>query len=104
MSVIRCNECGRIIVYWGGDTVHCWWCDKEYPYSEQQQVMSCLDIQTKLAMMIDAIQTGKRMLKADDIRPHNKLRIEEELRTLQKDIRKVYIDFFKIIANQGINN
>ena len=36
MSVIRCNECGRIIVYWGGDTVHCWWCDKEYPYSEQQ--------------------------------------------------------------------
>ena len=61
--------------------------------------MSCLDIQTKLAMMIDAIQTGKRMLKADDIRPHNKLRIEEELRTLQKDIRKVYIDFFKIIAN-----
>lgn len=61
--------------------------------------MGCLDITTKLAMMIDSIQTAKRQLKRDDIRPAAKCRLEEEIAILRRDVKELYVELFKIISN-----
>ena len=61
--------------------------------------MSCLDLTTKIAMMIDSMQTAKRMLQRDDIRPSVKAALEENLDILRKDVKALYIDLFKIISN-----
>ena len=61
--------------------------------------MSCLDIQTKLAMMMDQIGITKKMLKEDSIRPATKERLEEELNILRRDVKQLYFDLFKIISN-----
>jgi hypothetical protein len=61
--------------------------------------MSCLDIQIKLAMMMDQIGITKKMLKEDSIRPATKERLEEELNILRKDVKQLYFDLFKIISN-----
>jgi hypothetical protein len=61
--------------------------------------MSALDIKTKLAMMIDQLQTSKRMLDRDDIRPDVKQRLEEDIAVLKVDIRELYIELFKLNIN-----
>ena len=61
--------------------------------------MSCLDLTTKIAMMIDSLQTAKKMLNRDDIRPNMRVRLEEEIDILKVDIKDLYTDLFKIISN-----
>ena len=61
--------------------------------------MSCLDIQTKLAMMIDQIGTIKKMLREDSIRPSTRVRLEDELNILRIDVKQLYYDLFKVISN-----
>ena len=61
--------------------------------------MSCLDIQTKLAMMLDQIGITKKMLNSDSIRPATKERLEGELSILRRDVKQLYFDLFKIISN-----
>jgi hypothetical protein len=58
--------------------------------------MTCLDIQSKIALMIDQMLTSKKMLKDDAIRPDLRFRIEEELAILKHDVRELYIDLFKL--------
>lgn len=61
--------------------------------------MTQLDIQTKIAMMIDSMLTAKKMLQDDNIRPALKARLEEDIARMHKDLRELYIDLFKIMSN-----
>jgi hypothetical protein len=61
--------------------------------------MSCLDITTKIAMMIDQILTAKRMLKRDDIRPDVRQWVEEELSIWREDVKELYVELFKIMRD-----
>jgi hypothetical protein len=63
--------------------------------------MTCLDIKDKIAMIIDQIQTSKKMLKDDSVRPDNRRRLEEDLTILRTDLREMYIELFKINENKN---
>jgi hypothetical protein len=60
-----------------------------------------LDLQTKIAMMVDQLQTSKRMLKCDSTRPDVKRRLAEDIDILKADIRELYIELFKINENKN---
>lgn len=61
--------------------------------------MGCLDIQDKLAMMIDSLKIANEMLRGDNLRNKQRIRLEEDVDILKRDIRELYIDLFKIISN-----
>lgn len=61
--------------------------------------MTCLDITTKLSIMIDSLQTAKVMLNNESTRGETKKRLEEDIQILKEDIKGMYIDLFKIINN-----
>jgi hypothetical protein len=61
--------------------------------------MTCLDLQTKIAMMVDQLQIAHKMLTQDDLRPDIKLRVEEDIAVLKEDVRELYIELFKVISN-----
>lgn len=61
--------------------------------------MSCLNITTKIAMMMDSLQTAKGMLSDDSIRPNTKVRLQAEIEIWRRDIKELYIDLFKVIRN-----
>jgi hypothetical protein len=50
-------------------------------------------------MMIDQLIVIRNMLKDDAIRPSIRARLEEERRALKEDVKKLYIDLFKILSN-----
>ena len=58
-----------------------------------------LDIKDKIAMMIDQIQTSRKMLEDDSTRPSTRQRLEEDLVILKDDLRQLYIDLFKLNIN-----
>jgi hypothetical protein len=61
--------------------------------------MSCLDMQTKIAMMLDQISVIKRRLKDDSIRPSLRQRLLDDLKILKRDVKELYLDLFRIISN-----
>lgn len=61
--------------------------------------MTCLDITTKLSIMIDSLQTAKVMLNNESTRGETKKRLEEDIQILKEDIKGMYMDLYKIISN-----
>ena len=61
--------------------------------------MSCLNILTKIAMMLDQLATIRDMLKDDAIRPSIRNVLEDERKVLKHDIKELYRDLFRIISN-----
>ena len=61
--------------------------------------MSCLDILTKIAMMLDQLIIIRDMLKDDAIRPNVRNTLEEERKALKRDVKALYMDLFKLISN-----
>lgn len=61
--------------------------------------MSCLNILTKIAMMLDQLATIRDMLKDDAIRPNKRIALEEERSILKRDVKELYRDLYKIISN-----
>lgn len=61
--------------------------------------MSCLNILTKIAMMLDQLAAIRDMLNDDAIRPSVKDRLEDERRTLKRDVKALYMDLFKVNFN-----
>ena len=61
--------------------------------------MSCLNILTKIAMMLDQLATIRDMLKDDAIRPSIRSVLEDERKVLKHDVKELYRDLFRIISN-----
>ena len=61
--------------------------------------MSCLNILTKIAMMLDQLATIRDMLKDDAIRPNVRDTLEEERKALKHDVKELYRDLFRILSN-----
>ena len=61
--------------------------------------MGYLDIHDKIALMIDSLQTAKRMLNDDSIRPSVKVQLEDYVKVLREDLKELYIEFYRIIRN-----
>lgn len=61
--------------------------------------MSCLELTTKIAMMLDELLIIKDMLSSDVIRPDTKARLEEEKEIVRKELKGMYFDLFKLISN-----
>jgi hypothetical protein len=61
--------------------------------------MSCLDVFTKIAMMLDQLATIKKMLADDSIRPNTRARLEDDKHTIRNELKKMYLDLYKIIEN-----
>jgi len=61
--------------------------------------MSCLDIHTKIAMMLEQIRVTKKMLKDNCLRPSVRERLVDELKILKRDVKQLYYDLFKVISN-----
>jgi hypothetical protein len=61
--------------------------------------MGCLPLHIKLDMMIDELVIIKEMLSDDCIRPKRKAELLEEYNILDKEVRGLYYDLFKVHKN-----
>jgi len=61
--------------------------------------MGCLDLFTKVAMMLDKLSITNQMLSDDVIRPSLKARLLDDRRRLRRELKSLYYELFKIIEN-----
>jgi hypothetical protein len=61
--------------------------------------VGCLNIYTKIALMLEELSTIKGMLRDDGIRPQTKCNLEDKATILRRELKEMYCDLYKIISN-----
>jgi len=61
--------------------------------------MGCLDIYTKITMLLNQLTTTKKMLADECIRPACKEKLIDDMTTVKRELKGLYFDLFKIMSN-----
>jgi hypothetical protein len=61
--------------------------------------VTCLNIYRKIALMLEELSIIKGMLADDSIRPQTRCNLEDKSVILHDELRKMYMDLFKIVMN-----